>query len=92
MTMIDRKATGLENRAPEAEIELTRQQAKTLKGYRPGEVVKVTIEARIHSINFEKPTDPDLLGYEGQMCLKVRNLKVMRAPQNDVAELLDDDE
>jgi len=92
MTMIDRVAPGLENRSPEAEIELTREMAKKFRSFRPGQVVKVTIEARIHSLNFRKPQDPDLTGYEGQTCLKIRSLKADLAAQNDVAELLDDDE
>ena len=92
MSMIDRVAPGLENREPTVHIELDREEAKEMKKYRPGQVVKITLVATIDSLSFRKPDDPDLTGYEGNATLKLRDMEVGLSTRNAIAELLDDDE
>lgn len=92
MAMIDAVASGLENREPHVSIELDREEAKEVKQYRPGQVVKITMVATIDSMNFRKPDDPDLSGYEGHLSLRLRDMEIGLSTKNAIAELLDDDE
>lgn len=92
MAMIDAVATGLEHSEPVVSIDLKREDAKEAKKYRPGQVLKITMIATVDSMNFRKPDDPDLTGYEGHMNLKLRDMEMGLSQRNAMAELLDDDE
>lgn len=92
MARIDLVAPGLENRQPEAHFELDREEAKEVKAFRPGQVVKITLVGSISSMNFRKPDDPDLSGYEGSLTVKMTDMDIGLSTKNAIAELLDDDE
>jgi hypothetical protein len=92
MAMIDLVAQGLENRRPEARLELDREEAKEVKKFRPGQVVKVTLVGTVESMSFRKPDDPDLSGYEGHVCILMQDMDIGLSTKNAIAELLDDDE
>jgi len=92
MSMIDRVASGLENRRPEVRFELDREEAKKVKTFRPGQVVKITLVGTVESMNFRKPDDPDLSGYEGSLCVLMQDMDIGLSTKNAIAELLDDDE
>lgn len=92
MAIVDKVAPGLEQREPCAHFELNKEEAKEVKAFRPGQVVKVTLVGTIESMSFRKPDDPDLSGYEGSFSIKMRDMDIGLSTRNAIAELLDDDE
>lgn len=92
MAMIDGVASGLDQREPRVHFDLDREEAKEVKAFRPGQVVKITLIGTVESMNFRKPDDPDLAGYEGSLTVKMRDMEIGLSSKNAIAELLDDDE
>jgi hypothetical protein len=92
MAMIDSKAPGLDQCSPRATFELDREEAKAVKAFKPGQVVKMTIIGTITNQTFRKPEDPDLQGFEGNLVLDMTDMEIGISSKNAMAELLDDDE
>lgn len=92
MGMIDGVAIGLDQSSPSAHLDLKREDAKEMRKFRPGQMVKITLVGKIDALSFRKPDDPDQSGYEGHVCIAMTKMKVAISERNQMEELLDDDE
>lgn len=92
MAIIDTVATALDQRAPTASFDLKKEDAKEVKKYKPGQMVKITIVGKVESMSFRKPDDPDQTGYEGHISIGMTKLAIGLSERNAMEELLDDDE
>lgn len=92
MGMIDAKASGLDQCCPRAHLDLDKEDAKEAREFKPGQVVKVTLIGTITSLNFRKPDDPELPGYEGNISIDMQDMEIGLSSKNAIAALLDDDE
>lgn len=92
MPIVDKIASGLDQREPMVHFDLDKEEAKEVKNFRPGQVVKITLVGTVESMSFRKPDDPDLSGYEGSLSIKMRDMDIGLSTRNAIAELLDDDE
>ena len=52
MAIIDTVATALDQRAPTASFDLKKEDAKEVKKYKPGQMVKITIVGKVESMSF----------------------------------------
>ena len=92
MAKIDAVQMSGEGWIPTVHIDLDKKMAKESKKFRPGQMLRVVIVGTIESQSFRKPEDPDESGYDGSICLKIRDVKLAESVKNAMAELLDDDE
>ena len=67
-------------------IELSSPDAKAVKPFRPGQVVKVLVVGKIVSQNFHKSEDLGVKGFEAT------GFKIEASARNAIAELFDDED
>ena len=92
MGMIDGKGSGFDQMSPTARLDLNKEEAKGAREFKPGNVVKVTIVGTVTDLSFHKQGDPSMNGFEGSMCLDIRDMEIGISSKNAIAALLDDDE
>lgn len=90
--MIDAIVRSGEGAEASAHITLTKDSAKAVRKYKPGNVVKIVLIGSLDSMNFRKPDDPEESGFEGDCTLRIQKMEVLSSAKNEIAELLDDDE
>lgn len=90
--MIDGIVSSGEGREPTAHIQLSKDHAKAVRKYKPGNVVKIVLIGSIDDMSFSKPDDPEESGFEGSCRLKIQKMEILSSAKNEIAELLDDDE
>jgi hypothetical protein len=73
-------------------IELSSSDAKAVKPFRPGQVVKVLVVGTIVSQNFRKSEDLGVKGFEGSLTLEATDFKIEASARNEIAELFDDED
>lgn len=90
--MIEGVAGNLEERTPTVHLELNNKMVKSVNGFKPGQMVKVSLVGKIESIRTGLPYDPDKQGLEGSLCLRIESMAVDHSVKNEIAELFDEDE
>lgn len=81
-----------EKQLPCIHVELDKDQAKQAKGFKPGQMVKMTLVGKITSLSFRTPTDPEEGGFEGNVSVEMTQMDIGLSQKNAIAELLDEDE
>jgi hypothetical protein len=90
--MIDAAVLSGPGYEPRARVDMDQKLAKEMREYKPGSIIKLIIIGSVEELCFEKPEDPSVKGYEGDMRLKIQKTEVMESAKNQMAELMDDDE
>lgn len=90
--MIDAIAESKEERVPTVHLELNNKMVKSVKGFQPGQMVKVSLVGKIESLRTGLPYDPEKTGLEGSLCLQIESMAVDHSVKNEIAELFEEDE
>ena len=82
----------LEKRKPVVHLDLDNKMVKAVAGFKPNQVVKLSIVGTIESVSFHKPYDSDQPGLEGNLSIQVDSLAIDHSVKNELAELFEEDE
>ena len=82
----------LSKQSPCAHVELDKEAVKKAKGFKPGQVIRLSLVGTVESLSMRKPDDPEEKGYQGSLSLEISSFDIGISQKNAYAELLDEDE
>ena len=90
--MIDVVEYDPEKQAPNASFELNKEWAGKVRSFKPGQLVKILVVAKISEVNLRTPYDPDEKGFVGNLRVEAEDFKIDLSQKNEIAELFEDDD
>ena len=79
----------VENNPPEVRFDLGPEQAKVLRGIKPGSTIRLVLRGVVRSISLQESYNEDSPGYTGYVVVEARRMEFAKSNE-EMESLLDD--